>query len=170
MKRRSMKKLIFIRHAKAEDYGPELPDFERSLVLSGKKSSRLMASILKSKEKDPGLVLSSHAFRALETALIFCREYDISIDKIRLFPGLYTGMDTQDIASVLKAQSDDIRTITLFGHNPLITGLATFFAVREPEDIPKTGILCLSFDKENWADIGPGSGKTIYFLKPKSLL
>ena len=31
-----MKKLIFVRHGKAEDDSPEISDFERSLVSKGK--------------------------------------------------------------------------------------------------------------------------------------
>ncbi|HEX7493785.1 MAG TPA: histidine phosphatase family protein, partial [Bacteroidales bacterium] len=66
-----MKKLIFIRHGKAEDPVHEISDFERSLTLKGKIISRLMAQRLMEKEKSPGIIVTSPAFRALETAFIF---------------------------------------------------------------------------------------------------
>ena len=54
-----MKRLIFIRHGKAEDDSPEISDFERSLTLKGKVISRLMARKLMEKEKSPGVLLTS---------------------------------------------------------------------------------------------------------------
>ncbi len=49
-----MKRLIFVRHGKAEDESPEISDFESSLTLKGKVISRLMAHKLREKIKDPG--------------------------------------------------------------------------------------------------------------------
>ena len=39
-----MKKLIFIRHGKAEDQAADISDFERSLTLRGKSQSRAHGS------------------------------------------------------------------------------------------------------------------------------
>ncbi len=164
------RKLIFIRHSKAEEQQPGLSDFERSLTATGKHHSRLMAQILKEKKEDPGIVISSPAFRALETALIFCREYDISPDTIRIYSGLYSGMEPGEFIPFLRKQDDNEHTLTFFGHNPLITEMAAFFASDEPEVLPKTGIFCVSFEATSWSDVEPESGKTQYFLTPKSLL
>lgn len=164
------RKLIFIRHGRAEDQVPEITDFERSLTTRGKEHSRLMARILKSKEKDPGTIITSPAFRAIETALIFCREYDISPDTIRISSGLYFGLEHGEFIPLLTKQDDKEHTIMLFGHNPLITEMAAFFAMDEPEVLPKTGIFCVSFEAASWRDIEPESGKTEFFLVPKSLL
>lgn len=164
------RRLIFIRHARAEDQSSEASDFERSLTDRGKKESRLMARILKSKETDPGIMITSPAFRAIETALIFCREFDVSADRLEIVSDLYFDMDPQEFIPFIARQNDNIHTVTLFGHNPLITEMAAFFASDEPEVLPKTGIFCVSFDAAHWSDIEPESGKTEYFLVPKSLL
>jgi len=167
-KRRRM--LIFIRHSKAEEQQPGLSDFERSLTATGKHHSRLMAQILKEKKEDPGKVISSPAFRALETALIFCREYDISPDTIGISSELYSGLEHGEFIPFLRKQDDNEHTLTFFGHNPLITEMAAFFAADEPEVLPKTGIFCVSFEAASWSDIEPESGMTQYFLTPKSVL
>jgi len=164
------RKLIFIRHGKAEEQGPEINDFERSLTSKGKQHSRIMARILKSKEKDPGTIITSPAFRALETALIFCREYDISPDSIKISSELYSGLEPGEFIPFLRKQDDNEHTLTFFGHNPLITEMAAFFASDEPEVLPKTGIFCVSFEAARWSEIEPESGKTEFFLIPKSLL
>lgn len=164
------RKLIFIRHGKAEDQVPEITDFERSLTSKGKQHSMLMARILKSKEKDPGTVISSPAFRAIETAIIFCREFDVSPDKLEIRSDLYFGLEPEEFIPFIAGHNDEAYTITIFGHNPLITEMAAFFAADEPEVLPKTGIFCVSFNAQHWSDIAPESGKTEYFLVPKSLL
>lgn len=160
------RKLIFIRHSKAEDQSPEISDFERSLTVRGKVNTRLMAGILREKGEDPGKIISSPAFRALETALIFCREYGISPADIKLAPDLYLGLDEEKFIPFLHNLSDRDRTVTFFGHNPLITEMAAYFAADEPEVLPKTGIYCLEFLAASWKDVAPESGRTLYFLTP----
>lgn len=160
------RKLIFIRHSKAEDQSPEISDFERSLTVRGKVNTRLMAGILREKGEDPGKIISSPAFRALETALIFCREYGISPADIKLAPDLYLGLDEEKFIPFLHSLSDRDRTVTFFGHNPLITEMAAYFAADEPEVLPKTGIYCLEFLAASWKDVAPESGRTLYFLTP----
>ena len=160
------RKLIFIRHSKAEDQSPEISDFERSLTVRGKVNTRLMAGILREKGEDPGRIISSPAFRALETALIFCREYGISPADIKLAPELYLSLDEEKFIPFLHSLSDRDRTVTFFGHNPLITEMAGYFAADEPEVLPKTGIYCLEFMAASWKDVTPESGRTLYFLTP----
>ena len=158
------RKLIFIRHSKAEEHTAAIPDFERSLTMKGKVYSRLMAEILKSKGEDPGRIISSPAFRALETALIFCREYGISERELKLAPELYLDLSENEFLPFIRKQDDKDHTITFFGHNPLITEMAAYFAADEPGSLPKTGIYCLVFDAEKWSDVEPESGRTLYYL------
>lgn len=163
------RKLIFIRHSKAEDQLPSISDFERSLTAKGKQNSKLMAQLLLSRGEDPGRVISSPAFRALETALIFCREYGISPDEIRLNPKLYLSLEEDEFLSFIRGMSNDDHNITLFGHNPMLTEMAAWFASDEPEVLSKTGICCLSFDAESWSEVEPESGTTEYYLTLKDL-
>ncbi|MCU0377586.1 MAG: hypothetical protein MUC78_04940 [Bacteroidales bacterium] len=165
-----IKKVILVRHSKAEAQAPEFPDFERSLTTKGKTISKVMANILKSKEKELGLLLTSPAFRAYETALIFSKAYGLDHDRIRLCSELYSGIGSNDIISFFKSFSEDHDTVTLFGHNSLISDMARALNSGVTEELPKTGIICLSFVADKWNLIEPGSGKTDYFLKPKSRL
>jgi phosphohistidine phosphatase SixA len=54
-----MKKIIFVRHGKAEDEIQGLSDFERSLTPAGKKISMQMAELFSKKQGSPGLMISS---------------------------------------------------------------------------------------------------------------
>src|SRR5450759_3205725 len=116
-----MKKLIFIRHGRAENPAPEISDFERSLTLKGKSISKLMAHKLGEKENSPGIIITSPAFRALETAFIFAEEFGIKPEDIILNSYLYYKMNFNHLHEVLSLAGEDTDSITLFGHNPSFT-------------------------------------------------
>jgi phosphohistidine phosphatase len=161
-----MKKLIFVRHGKAEDDIPGLSDFERSLTERGKKISKRMAEAFSKKEGSPGLLLTSPAFRAFETGLIFAGVTGVSYDKIVLDNNLYFGTNLDKILKVLQTVSNDITKITLFGHNPAFTDVPNALSANGCGPVPKSGVVCISFKAEKWADVKAGEGKLEYFLKP----
>ena len=165
-----MKKIIFVRHGKAEDAISEIPDFERSLTTKGKNVSRLMAIKLKEKEKNPGVLVTSPAFRAIETALIFAGVYSIPPEKIIINNNLYFNIDQNSFMEILKDIDEDVDTITLFGHNPSFTELPEFLGNESLYILPKSGIICLSFKTRTWSGISPNTGNAEYFLKPKKVL
>lgn len=162
-----MKKLIFIRHGRAEDPVPEISDFERSLTLKGKIISRLMARKFMEKEKSPGIIVTSPAFRALETAFIFADEFGIDTEKVILNSSLYYKMSFQNLPGILSNINEDNEIVTLFGHNPSFTQIANNLCKEGCEFLPKTGIVCISFNITTWSKIGRNIGKIEYFLKPE---
>jgi phosphohistidine phosphatase len=165
-----MKKLIFIRHGKAEEQSPDISDFERSLTLRGKIISREMARMFMEKEKSAGVILSSPAFRALETAFIFAIEFGIDAENIVIKSDIYNKMNLQNLSSMLSSISEKNKIVTLFGHNPSFTQLANILCKQGCEFIPKSGIVCLSFNSITWQEIGHNNGKMEYFLKPEKTL
>jgi phosphohistidine phosphatase len=165
-----MKKIIFIRHGKAEDESSGISDFERSLTLKGKVTSGLMARKLVEKEKSPGIIITSPAFRALETALIFAGEYGISADNIIMNSNIYYKMSLQNLLAILSGINEDEQIVTLFGHNPSFTQIANSLSNEGCDLVPKSGIVCISFNILTWSDISRNNGKMEYFLKPEKIL
>jgi phosphohistidine phosphatase len=165
-----MKKIIFVRHGKAEEAAPEFSDFERSLTSKGKTVSRQMALKLKERENNLGIIITSPAFRAIETALIFAGVYAIHPEKIIINSNLYFNIDQNSFMEMLNNTDEDINTITLFGHNPSFTELPELFGRESPDVMPKSGIICLSFKTKTWSGIYRNAGITDYFLKPKKVL
>ena len=165
-----MKKIIFVRHGKAEDPCDGFADFERSLTERGKNISRLMASKLKEIEKDPGIIITSPAFRALETALIFAGVYGVPPEKMIINSNLYFNIDQNSLMTILKNREEVIDTITLFGHNPSFTELPELLGKESFGVLPKSGIICLSFNTKTWSGVTRNGGHIDYFLKPKKVL
>ncbi|HUX56290.1 MAG TPA: histidine phosphatase family protein [Bacteroidales bacterium] len=165
-----MKKIIFIRHGKAEAQPPEISDFERSLSLKGKIISRKMAARLKAKENIPGLFITSPAFRALETALIFAEEFGVEPEKILLSSNLYYKMSFQYLHKLTSLINEEINSITLFGHNPSFTEIPNILSKEGSGFLPKSGIIGISFNITTWSEIKRNSGTLEYFLKPEKTL
>jgi phosphohistidine phosphatase len=140
------------------------------LVPKGKSISRLMAAKLKEQEENPGKLITSPAFRAIETALIFADVYGVTAEKIMICSDMYFRFNEKTFIKMLKLIDEDTDTITLFGHNPSFTELATFFCKEACDVIPKSGIVCLTFNTKTWADIKPNAGDPSIFMKPKKVL
>ena len=161
-----MKKLIFIRHGRAEEQVAGISDFERSLTVKGKVISREMAQRFKEEENDPGLFITSPAFRALETAFIFAGESGIKPEEIKVDSNLYYRSDIRHLIELLKTINDETDTITLFGHNPSFTEMPDRLCRDGCEFLTKTSIVCISFQISKWSELKLDSGKQEYFLKP----
>jgi phosphohistidine phosphatase len=162
-----MKKIIFVRHGRAEDQTSEISDFERSLTLKGKIISKQMARRFREKENEPGLLITSPAFRALETAIILGVEFGIKPDNIRIESNLYYKASIKILFEILANIDDEVEKITLFGHNPAFTEMPDRLSRNGCEFLTKTSIVCISFPVKTWSGIKLDNGKLEYFLKPE---
>lgn len=162
-----MKKLILVRHGKAEDPPSGISDFERSLTAKGKIISGLMARKLREILKPPVTIISSPAFRALETALIFALEFGVEPDKIILSGDLYHKMHLRYLPEIISKAGEKSSTIMMFGHNPSFTEIADALADEGCDVIPKSGIAGISVNIGTWQEIKQKTGKLDFFLKPE---
>lgn len=165
-----MKKLIFVRHGRAEEPEEGISDFERSLTGKGKIISAQMATLLRQKEDDKCIFISSPAFRAYETALIFMYVFQEEADNIIIKNTLYSRTSLKTFANILEELSEDFETAIFFGHNPAFTEIADRMSKEGCDFLPKSGIVCLSFKKDKWSDLIHERGKIEYFLKPEKNL
>jgi phosphohistidine phosphatase len=164
-----MKKIIFVRHGRAEEADPLFTDFERSLTARGKQVSVQMARILNEKETGKILLVSSPAFRAVETGLIFSRIFGYDPDKIILRNALYNRANLNSFAEIIENTPENTDTVILFGHNPSFTEIPDRLSRNGCDFLPKSGIVCLSFKTDTWKGIVKGKGKIEYFLKPAKI-
>jgi phosphohistidine phosphatase len=164
-----MKRIILMRHGQAEE-GDGLPDFERSLTTKGKIVSKKMAEKLKEKIVKPGVLVSSPAFRAIETALIFAGTYGIRPEKIVLNSSIYSRFNHETMVEILKIIGEETETVTLFGHNPSFSSLASWYAREMSDPIGKSGIISITFNIMIWSDIRPAAGSVEFSLEPRKIL
>jgi phosphohistidine phosphatase len=125
-----------------------------------------MAAKLKKTEDSPGLMITSPAFRALETAIIFASEYGIKPEMISMKSDLYFKSNFHSLQGILTEAGDDNDSITLFGHNPAFTEIPTGLTRGGCDYVPKSGVVCISFKINKWSELKQNSGKLEYFLRP----
>ncbi len=162
-----MKRLIFVRHGKAEELVSGISDFERSLTAKGKILSRSIARKLREKGNSPSALITSPAFRALETAIIFATELNIEPEKIILDNNLYHKMNLKYLAEILAQHGEKNNTLILFGHNPAFTEIADSLSPEGCTFMPKSSAVCISFDVRTWQEIRQTKGRQEFFLKPE---
>lgn len=161
-----MKTLYLLRHAKSSWDDPELKDFERPLSERGLGDVPVMAARFKSRSSSPDCIISSPAVRAKTTAKLMGEGIGFPSDDIASNPELYfagSGMFLK-AASLVDEGCD---SAMLVGHNPAITEFANAMANSDIENIPTCGLVEISLDIGNWADIEMGSGSLVEFDYPK---
>ena len=161
-----MKTLFIIRHAKSSWDHPGLPDYERPLLESGKTRTKKIIDYLIDQHVKTDLIMSSHATRAKETALMIAEGLKYPIDKIRIAEEIYNG-NVDDAIYLLFGLSNETETVMIVGHNPTFTSLANLF-LHEPIDwLPTSGVVCIEFKTEKWGNIIQAKKRTKFVISPK---
>lgn len=164
-----MKKLILVRHAKAAWKNPDLTDYERQLNERGVRDAIYMSELFAKKDIKPDLIQTSGAVRSLTTAYYFADALKYEKEKINVDEGLYF-KGSKYILNLLKQIPENIDSLLLFGHNPDMTSLASYFTGEYFENVPTCGIVGVEFDFENWEQIENTNGKLLFFDYPKKFI
>ena len=156
-----MKTIYLVRHAKASRDEKGIKDHERPLTVSGIYRAQKVAKKLSDKKVHTGRMISSHAFRALNTALIFAINLRYPLSALEINTNLYE-KKASDILDMLKKQDDSITSVMLFGHNPSLSDLCNHLTRKKSEELPTSAITCIQVKVTKWSDIGKYAGKIIF--------
>jgi len=156
-----MNKILYIvRHAKASKEDVNIKDWERSLVESGVERANKISKALKKHNISPGKILTSHAFRALNTAIIFARVLDYPVSKIEITNDIYEKSPNHILDLIMK-QDDAITSLMIFGHNPTFTDLYNLLTGDVAESLPTCCVAGIQFETDKWNKIRLKTGKCI---------
>lgn len=159
-----MKNLILFRHGKSS-WEYDVNDQDRPLKLRGIKDGHLVANTFKSTSTLlPDMIYSSPANRALHTCNIFCRNLDFPLDKVQLNRALYD-FSGESVIRFVKQLDDSLNTVAIFGHNYAFTNIANQWGSRHIDNVPTSGLVCLRFEQESWANTSKGSTELLLFPK-----
>ncbi|MEM8694882.1 MAG: histidine phosphatase family protein [Pseudomonadota bacterium] len=171
-----MKRLILLRHAKSSWDDPVKRDFDRPLNAKGKRAARMMGEHLQEQGVMFDAVIASPAIRVVETLESLAKGYGEKIEPEwdrRAY--LASNMTLLDI---VHDASDDIGALLLSGHN---SGLEDLVLLLVPdakgdkaraaveEKFPTCALAEMEFDVDNWADIAPGTGTLLRYVRPRDL-
>ena len=161
-----MKYLYLIRHAKSSWSDPRLSDFDRPLNKRGKKDAPFMGKRLASASTHFDLLVSSSAKRARKTARLIAKETGYNREDIVYHNEIYSS-ELRKLLSVIKQTEYKINSLGLVGHNHVITECAEWLTGDSIVNIPTSGIVAISFETDNWAEIDREAGQLIFFDYPK---
>lgn len=154
-------KVVFVRHATAEDGGPTLRDWDRALSDEGRAEAPLISNALQVLEMQPDLVLSSPLVRAHQTAEIVAQALGRSVTLAdELQPGNGTLDNLQQMLARHKAD-----TVMLVGHEPDLSSLAARLVNADERGIllKKAGLIRVDLEGRMRA----GRGRLIWLFTPR---
>ena len=108
------------------------------------------------RQDSPGVLYSSVARRAQDTAGYFAEVLGVDSANIRLLPGLYT-FSPEDLLQELRVLDDDESCVMVFGHNPAISALAAHLTGATLGDLPTCAVVRMDTDCRSWQGLGDGS-------------
>lgn len=113
-------RLVMVRHAKAEAYGPS--DFDRELTSRGRSDAAEAGAWLAEQGVSADAALVSAATRARQTWELLAEAAGWSVEP-DLDHALY-GADEDGVLDLVRATDDGVGTLVVLGHNPTVGMLA----------------------------------------------
>jgi phosphohistidine phosphatase len=163
-----MKRVVIVRHAKAEPFGYD-DDFHRDLTDRGESDASKISQRLKEMQVFPDLVIASPATRTMHTASIYCQNLVVKTSDIRQEVVLYGGLTTQSFVEILNKLPGEVETVFVFGHNPTVHSLVYNLASAFHSDMPTCATVVLDFKVDHWKDVSASKGQVAFQFTPKSL-
>jgi len=160
----NMKKLLLIRHAKAEkETGGK--DFDRPLKYPGIQDARFMADRVKEAGIVPQFVVTSPALRTLTTAEIFADAFKLANPKEE--KSLYEASQ-QTWLKVINRLPVQYDVVAVVGHNPGVANIL-YYLTGETREVHTSTTALIEFDLDKWSEISGDTGKITYYCSPKDL-
>lgn len=160
-----MKRLILLRHGKAQKLGTTDSDFVRKLEARGFEEVTETAHQLKKAGYTPECIVSSTAARTRSTAETMLKELKLQPDILQFETLLYMA-DIHAVKHVIHELHDSFQTAMIVGHNPSITAMVGYLTPTFAEHVPTSGIVVVEFPAEQWKMVQAKTGNIVWHGAP----
>src|SRR6478609_7439918 len=171
----TMRRLLLLRHAKAERSEAGIEDRVRSLIDRGRKDAAKLGAYMATHGLVPDRVAASPSARTQETwkfAAAAFRPAPAASSSERLYNATPSA-----ILGVIKETPAAAHTLLIVGHNPGLHELALMLIAsgdvdtreRLREQLPTSGLVVIDFAFDDWSRLHPRCGRLERFVSPKSL-
>ncbi len=164
-----MKTLLLTRHGKTIAGEAGIADFDRYLTTRGQKDPVLIYNELMDTGIIPDKIITSPAKRAVQTAAIFAKKFQISESNITKADFLYEYFPAGKLIELLQSIASKLSCVQIVGHNPKMEELAAELTGSVYRRLPTSGTMVLEFDVKKWEHITEGSGTLLHYISPKPL-
>lgn len=170
-----MRRLLLLRHAKAERSRPGERDRDRRLAERGRHDAPRIGAYMSRHDFVPDRVIVSTAERTRETWELAAAAMD---DKPPAeFEDRIYDASAKALLDVVKETEPDVETLLLVGHNPSIQELAVMLVATGDVDIrqrlkeafPTSALAVIEFKLKDWSRVHPQSGRLERFIDRHSV-
>ena len=170
-----MRRLLLMRHAKAERSQPGANDHERALTERGLTDARKLGAYLARHALVPDLAVVSTAARARQS-------WDMVAAALAAVPSVQFEHRIYDatpeaILQVIREIGRNARTLLVISHNPGLQELAAMLVAagdvetrqRLSEEFPTSALAVIEFAFDDWSRLHLNAGRLEHFVAPRSL-
>jgi phosphohistidine phosphatase len=170
-----MRRLMLLRHAKAEKAKSGEPDRDRPLSGRGRRDAPKIGTYMARHKLLPERALVSPALRTRET-------WDLLDEALAAVPLVLYDEHLYDasVETLVKATQNtprEVHSLLVIGHNPGLHDLARLLIAsgdvetreRLQENLPTTGLVIIDFAFDDWSKLHPHSGRLDRFVGPHSI-
>jgi phosphohistidine phosphatase len=170
-----MRRLLLLRHAKAERSQPGGRDHDRILAKRGRSDAVAVGGYLVRHKLVPDLALVSTSARTRETWELIAKAFD-KTPKAEFDGRIYEAAPEAILNSIREAGAAG-RTLVVVGHNPGMQQLAAMLIAsgdvearqRLLEEFPTSAFAVIGFAAESWDSLHPMGGRLEHFVTPNML-
>jgi len=161
-----MKRLLVLRHAKAEEDSASGKDFDRPLAERGWQETADVGRAMRERGLHPDPIIASPATRVVETLAALAKGYGpLDPDYDRRIYNASAGT----LLDVIREADVDAQTLLLVGHNPglhllvlnLTEGDGSALRTRIENSFPTATLAAVDLAISNWTDIQPADGELV---------
>jgi phosphohistidine phosphatase len=170
-----MRRLLLLRHAKAERSQPGGSDLERALTDRGRADARKLGAYFVRHRLMPDLAMVSTSVRTRETWRLLSDGFETT-PPARFEKRLYDA-SPETILRTIQETTSEIGTLLVIGHNPGLHQAAVMLVAagevdarqRLAEQFPTAALAVIEFAREEWSRVHVQGGRLEHFVKPRSL-
>jgi len=160
--------LYIVRHAKAEDRAMFMADHDRNLLPDGIMAAARMGRHLQSLYINPGLLISSTANRARDTARTMAEQLGFDLDVIEYDSELFEGGPKAYLA-VVNSLPNSVDAAMIVGHNPDVSYFSEYLTHEQIGTLRKGAVVGIAFDNIAWAEVSGRMGSVVLNVSPRDL-
>ena len=170
-----MRRLLLLRHAKAERLQPNERDHDRRLAPRGRDDAPKIGTYLARHKMVPDRVVVSTSARTRETWQLAAAA--MAGKPSAVFDERIYEATPQTLLQVIKETGPKVRSLLMIGHNPGLHELATLLIAtgdidtrqRLNEALPTSGLAVIDFALDSWSKLHPYAGRLERFIDPRSI-
>ena len=168
------RRLVLLRHAKAEPAGESTGDEVRPLALAGRRQAGRVGSVLLGAGLVPELVLVSPAVRTRQTWELLRGAFGDAEPEVVHDDALYVG-GVSELLRTVREVDERVRTVLVVGHEPTVSSAAAALAgpdsdptavVRVRTHLPTAAYAVLELDA-HWDTLTPGGARLRTVVSPE---